>query len=481
MNMDCIQANQVPIASATEERQTGKPGARLEAPTPAGNRNLLNTAAMSALLALVALATLVRGGNRHMAMLVLEWLSLATLLAMVWPLWRPGGVGDAPRVATVPVAGRITRVARVLLLSAPLWLVAWAWLPVLAGARPALQVPTATWSGLLLCLPMLACLVAGRWGTDAQVQTLAKAWLWVALVQALWGLLQVAGLDGLRFDAASREPAIGSFASKNTYSNLLVQALPLAVWRIAAARSARGRRHRAERAGWLTWGWVLALLVLLSVLLLGTSRTGIATGVLVLVLGLPWLLGQPSGRESPAGGLRRRWLLSGMAALLGLALVAAGWEWAARFEAGRLLADDATRALMRHTTWQAALAWWPWGSGPGTYANLYAAWQPPELGRYLIDMAHNDYLQLLMELGLAAVLLAAALMWLVAQRLRQGFATPAQADRGGRDMPALQKAAALGLLATALHAWVDYPFHIPANAMMACFLLGIFLKPPRQI
>lgn len=209
--------------------------------------------------------------------------------------------------------------------------------------------------------------------------------------------------------------------------------------------------------------------------------TGIATGVLVLVLGLPWLLGQPSGRESPAGGLRRRWLLSGMAALLGLALVAAGWEWAARFEAGRLLADDATRALMRHTTWQAALAWWPWGSGPGTYANLYAVWQPPELGRYLIDMAHNDYLQLLMELGLAAVLLAAALMWLVAQRLRQGFATPAQADRGGRDMPALQKAAALGLLATALHAWVDYPFHIPANAMMACFLLGIFLKPPRQI
>lgn len=432
----------------------------------------LNTTAMAALLTLVLLATLVRGGNRHVAMLGLEWLALAALLAMGWGVL----MGDQTRTGG-PRQSAPTTWAWALLLTAPLWLAAWAWLPVWLGARPALAVPDATWGTALLGLPLLACLAAGRWGSDAQVHTLARAWLWVALLQAAWGLLQVAGLDGLRFDAASGEPAIGSFASKNTYSNLLVMALPLAAWRLAEARS-QGRRQHAERtAGWHTWGWVLALLLMLSVLLLGTSRTGIATGVLVLLLALPLLLGQRSGRHDTARPLGRRWLLAGLAALLGLALLAAGWEWAARFEAGRLLADDATRALMRQTTWQAALAHWPWGSGLGSYASVYPAWQPAEFGRHLIDLAHNDYLQLFMELGLAFVPLAGAVLWLLGHQLWQMWRQPAPHGHAARNRRHLQVAAGLGLLATALHAWVDYPFHIPANAMMACFLLGVVLRP----
>lgn len=428
----------------------------------------LNTTAMAALLTLVLLATLVRGGNRHVAMLGLEWLALAALLAMAWG-WLIGSTGTDSRGHHAGSPGGTTPAtawAWGLLLTAPLWLAAWAGLPVWLGWRPALAVPHATWGTALLGMPLLACLAAGRWGTDAQVATLAKAWLWVAVVQALWGLLQVAGLDGLRFDAASGEPAIGSFASKNTYSNLLVMALPLAVWRLAVARRP------------YTWGWVLALLLLLSVLLLGTSRTGIATGVLVLLLALPLLLGQRAGRRGGTSvPLGRRWLLAGLAALLGLALLAAGWEWAARFEAGRLLADDATRALMRQITRQAALAHWPWGSGLGSYASVYPAWQPAEFGRHLIDLAHNDYLQLFMELGLAFVPLAGTVLWLLGHQLWQMWRQPAPHGHAARNRRHLRVAAGLGLLATALHAWVDYPFHIPANAMMACFLLGVVLRP----
>ena len=441
----------------------------------------LNTTAMAALLTLVLLATLVRGGNRHVAMLGLEWLALAALLAIGWG-WLVGGphagTGSQHHHAGTPGGTTpATAWAWGLLLTAPLWLAAWAGLPVWLGWRPALAVPDATWGTALLGLPLLACLAAGRWGSDAQVSALARAWLWVALLQAVWGLLQVAGLDGLRFDAASGEPAIGSFASKNTYSNLLVMALPLAAWRLAEARS-QGRRQHAERtAGWHTWGWVLALLLMLSVLLLGTSRTGSATGVLVLLLALPLLLGRRNGQHDTARPLRRRWLLAGLAALLGLALLAAGWEWAARFEAGRLLADDATRALMRQTTWQAALAHWPWGSGLGSYASVYPAWQPAQFGRSLIDLAHNDYLQLLMELGLAFVPLAGAVLWLLGHQLWQMWRQPAPHGHAARNRRHLQVAAGLGLLATALHAWVDYPFHIPANAMMACFLLGVVLRP----
>ena len=35
----------------------------------------------------------------------------------------------------------------------------------------------------------------------------------------------------------------------------------------------------------------------------------------------------------------------------------------------------------------------------------------------------------------------------------------------------------IGLLAVLLHSWVDFNLRIPANAMLAAFLLGVLLRP----
>ena len=152
-----------------------------------------------------------------------------------------------------------------------------------------------------------------------------------------------------------------------------------------------------------------------------------------------------------------------------------GLDWVERFDAERLAADDALRALTREATWQGALAYWPLGSGLGSYAWVFPRFQAPEVGRYWLDLAHNDYLQILMEtgaLGLVAMALALALMGRRAMQLfSAGRGTWSSADR-------LAVACGLGLLATLLHAWVDYPFRIPANAMLAAFLLGVFLRQP---
>ena len=73
-------------------------------------------------------------------------------------------------------------------------------------------------------------------------------------------------------------------------------------------------------------------------------------------------------------------------------------------------------------------------------------------------------------LGAVAMALALALMGRrVLQLFRAGRGNWSSADR-------LAVACGLGLLATLLHAWVDYPFRIPANAMLAAFLLGVFLR-----
>jgi O-antigen ligase len=161
--------------------------------------------------------------------------------------------------------------------------------------------------------------------------------------------------------------------------------------------------------------------------------------------------------------------------LLGAALFMGGLDWVDRFDADRLAADDAMRALTREATWQGALAYWPLGSGLGSYAWVFPRFQSPEVGRWLLDLAHSDYLQILMEtgvLGLAAMMLALALTGRrVLQLIRAARGTWSSADR-------MAVACGLGLLATLLHAWVDYPFRIPANAMLAAFLLGVFLREP---
>ena len=176
-------------------------------------------------------------------------------------------------------------------------------------------------------------------------------------------------------------------------------------------------------------------------------------------------------RHSPA----RHWRLAGVAALLLLVAAAVGLDaLMSRFENDPTpyLAGD--RWMMVTSTWRAALAFWPVGSGLGSFAAVYPGFQPAGL-RGFINHAHNDYVQLLMECGLLAVVLAGLAVALVA---RQGVLLVRRARSVGLDAQALlQASCGLGLLAVLLHSWVDFNLRIPANAMSAAFLLGAFLRP----
>lgn len=422
----------------------------------------LSTASMGLLVALIILASIVRGGNRGVALMVLEWLALAVALGLALQALR----GQIPPLPGSPGFRSVCWT----LITSPVWL------PLLQGLLGASASPTAMAYAALTGIPVAVCLLAALSASDAQAAGLQKLWLGVALAQAALGLAQLTGIEGLFFGMLSHEPVIGSYASKNTYANLLAMAVPLAVLSLWGAS---GRKHRssgrngARRSPW--WG-VLALLTLLAAALASASRTGIATALLVALLALALLAPASVAAAGGRGGWLRRLGLPALAlGLLAVALFMGGLDWVERFDADRLAADDAVRALTREATWQGALAYWPLGSGLGSYAWVFPRFQAPEVGRYLLDLAHNEYLQILMEtgvLGLVAMALALALMGRRALQLfRAGRGTWSSADR-------LAVACGLGLLATLLHAWVDYPFRIPANAMLAAFLLGVFLRQP---
>ena len=127
------------------------------------------------------------------------------------------------------------------------------------------------------------------------------------------------------------------------------------------------------------------------------------------------------------------------------------------------------------SSWQAALAFWPLGSGPGSFAAVYPQFQPSGLGAS-VEHAHNDYVQLLMEFGVLSVALAGLAAWLIS---RQALSLYRRLRVAGPEQSAvrLQLCCGLGLLALLLHSWVDFNLRIPANAMLAACLLGAFLRP----
>lgn len=456
--------------------------------------------------ALVLLAPLFRGGNRYVPLMLLEALAAAVLLGLAWRALsggRAAGSGSASAPGSTPGSGSgawrgWSRWALWALLGAPLWVALWQLLPLPAGLwnglpgradfsalpgaapaagwRAASLTPEATWAALLAGLPIVACLALALTASARQLGALCRLWVAAAVLQALWGLLQLGPFPGLYAGLVSPE-LVGSFASKNTYSNFLVMAIPLVVWELSGRGRAEAEDWSPPGRGQGRWLWGVTLFLLLATLLAATSRTGIATGLLVAMLAVALL---------PARGARRwaglPWAFWGMALMIALALAAGGLAWLDRFEADRLLADEAIRALTREGTWQGALAFWPLGSGLGSYATVFPRFQAPELGAYLIDLAHSDYLQLLMELGALAPLLGAALLALLLRRAgqlrRAGRHGQRGGERQGQAADSLALAAGLGALAFALHAWVDYPMRIPANAIFAAFLIGVLLRQP---
>jgi O-antigen ligase len=172
--------------------------------------------------------------------------------------------------------------------------------------------------------------------------------------------------------------------------------------------------------------------------------------------------------------LRRQTLATSGAVLKAPAVLASGLllgiVWLAGEETiGRLTAADAhalNRLAYYRTTWDAIADRPLLGTGYGTYADAFKAYNHPATGTYFLDKAHNTYLQLIMELGWpAAAALYAGLALLVFRSL-QGRV------RQGRSAVYPAVLAACSVL-VGVHAVVDFSMEIPANAATYALLLGV--------
>jgi tetratricopeptide (TPR) repeat protein len=304
---------------------------------------------------------------------------------------------------------------------------------------------------------VLARAVARRRG-EAVVGVVA-ALLALAAGEAILGLGQSLGaiaLPGTAID--SRWPARGTFANRNHFSVLLEAGFCLALG-LAAFLGGRGHSYFPERSTHRLAS--LASQLAAGLCLAGVAASGSRMGIAVVsAVALAGAFALPRSTKQRFSLLPAGLLTILLLAVLSLPNRAQGFANLLR-EGG-----DPGRAAIWSDALTAAGRHFPAGSGLGTFAFAFRR-SAPYFPRQTVDHAHCDWLEFLVELGLAGALFLAGSIGLTLFRC-------CRRPRGDSSDPLdpIRVACLLGTGAILLHSSVDFPLQIPALAALFSALLG---------
>jgi O-antigen ligase len=345
--------------------------------------------------------------------------------------------------------------------------------------------PSATFERLLDVVPAMAVFVAARemawWWRDRMWIAVAPV-IGIAFTESLVGLAQ---FYFMRVAGGATAAVQGTYVNRNHFAGLLEMAFPVAVvlaistWRKSAEQSNQARFNPAQFT--LTTGPALRIALLLAIsaclltgVVLSQSRMGFistlaGTAFTMLIVPLSWV------KTDEVGATWRRvwrWVVPLALPILMLVLLPTR-ELVLRFadmaSTQELSKDD------RIGIWQDTLQFisaYKWtGCGLGAYEHGFYRYQTTAPVN-TVDFAHNDYLQILAELGIPGTAMAGILAgWVVARPLGVVLWR-----RGARNWEL-----AVGLFASlvtiGLHSLADFNLYIPANALALAWLSGIAVSP----
>jgi len=338
-------------------------------------------------------------------------------------------------------------------------------------------VPSATIrDGLFLAaLFILGYLVLRTVVRGRQIRTLLAVLVASGVFQALYGLFELTRDDPrLLFykKVFSPESVTGTFVNRNHFSGYLEMIVPLALGLAIARMNMMTFGVRGFREKLLLWTskgiltnvlLVGAAVVMALAVLLSNSRSGLAILVIsvFLFLGLSVVAYSRTGFRQPWIGRTVR------AAFLGvtiLALVVGIGSTIRRFGLDNLLHED--RPQYWANTLEMVGDFPLFGTGLGTFASVYGAYEEANLTDMRLVHAHNDYLEYLAELGVVgtALLLGIVLYLAVSAYLAWRARRNAQAR-------ALALGGIVSLAGMGLHAVTDFNLHIPANMVLFAVVL----------
>lgn len=291
-----------------------------------------------------------------------------------------------------------------------------------------------------------------------------RPWVAAAPLIVAATLEAVLGLSQAFLSADVTQSSTGTFANRNHFAGLLAMCLPVAVMGAAGlytGSGARSRRRKPLVPALAASGLLVCAGVMLVAVISSLSRMGFISALCGLAV-----MGSLALARGRAGV--RRWLPVAAAVALAIAafIVLPTDQLIERF--GSLSTSEEMPADERALIWGDTLrligAYPLFGCGLGAYESALLPYKT-SAPLYTVDYAHNDYLQLLAELG---VLGFAPLLLLAAAIYARGCRGAMHMARGPGAYLAL--GAAGGLAAIALHSLADFNLYIPANAMAAVWL-----------
>ena len=254
------------------------------------------------------------------------------------------------------------------------------------------------------------------------------------LFNIVLGLVQFAARSDVSPGFLPYAAAAGFFANQNHFATLMFVGIPLVIYQFVAIRRP------------------LLSLVAVAIIVIASFATRSVAGA-ILSVGAALVSYAVVAR---IGVLSRIGLLA--VAVIGAVVLA--------FNPGNVLEfrpdDPLDRLTIWSTTTRAIAAYLPLGSGFGTFDIVYPQFEAAaDVRAVFINHAHNEYLELLLEGGVAAGLLVLAYLALLVAAMARLPQRP------------LRWAAFCGLLFMLAHSLADYPLRTPALLLVFVVLNAI--------
>ncbi len=292
----------------------------------------------------------------------------------------------------------------------------------------------------------------------------------IGLIEALYGLFQALspsmGVLWVDYIASYMGRARGTFINRNNFAGFMEMIWPLALGATLAMAGRFTSFREALHSDKLNRQALMALgiIVLLLALVFTRSRGGIISGLAGFASFL--ILGRPGMKELAK---QTRILMGGVFLLLGIYTVSIGiGPIIQRFLSIR--GDGSSRLDIWHDSLP-ILRDYPLGIGLGNYETVFAVYNRSLTSDKVVNYAHNDYLQLLIETGWIgfALLMGALFIFLYssARKIRKidYKRNPLQFY--------LSVGAFSGMVSMLVHGLFDFNFQIPANCLYFTVLMAI--------
>lgn len=361
--------------------------------------------------------------------LVIALLQLVPLPPALWPL--------------LPGRGAVVEGYRLLGIPLP-------WLPLTLA-------PDVAPSSIFWLLPAFAVLLSIVVLGAFRGRGIAVAIVAVTLASVAIGALQViGGTSAYLYRITNHGVAVGFFANANHNATLLLICIPF----LAALQATWLKRSGSQRSASAIRLLVGASYAVLFVgLLINSSLAGIGLGVPV-ALG-SWL----------AFGYQRRALRRGIVvATVVVSLAAVVTIVVGPFGNNLFGTQKANVELSRQTsfalTFRAAQAYFPIGSGTGSFQPVYHMQEPlGSVSTTFMNHAHSDWLELLLETGMVGIAFATLFLawWVVRVR----------AIWRAEEPDPFAQAAVIATAAIMLHSTVDYPLRTAALSAVFAACIGL--------